>query len=155
MIRLEESIIMRIRNHYPLLSWLTWIICQVVMNLKCHYQKILVKTYWLNQWSLVRMTTKWNHCLRLEKWILMTFLLDSSQMLISDMIVWWRALAIWPRNRLVWCIGIILVVTTGGRYSMLKLSFVGYSWLIHSSGDCYHVPELPTRLLNCTTLWWC
>ena len=46
----------------------------------------------------------------------------TSQMLISDMIVWWRALAIWPRNRPVWGIGIILIVTTGGRYSMLKLS---------------------------------
>ena len=46
----------------------------------------------------------------------------TSQMLISDIIVWWRALAIWPRNRLVWGIGIVLIVTTGGMYTMLKLS---------------------------------
>ena len=60
--------------------------------------------------------------------ILRVYVADSfrftSQMLISDMIVWWRALAIWPRNRLVWGIGIILIVTTGGRYLMLKLFVV-------------------------------
>ena len=37
-------------------------------------------------------------------------------MLLSDIIVWWRALAIWPRNKLVWAIGIVLLVTTGGTY---------------------------------------
>ena len=50
-----------------------------------------------------------------------------SQMLISDMIVWWRALVIWPGNKLVWGTGIVLIATTGGMYSMLKFFAVRVS----------------------------
>ena len=49
------------------------------------------------------------------------------QMLISDMIVWWRALVIWPRNKLVLGTGVVFIVTTGGRYSTLKLFVVRVS----------------------------
>ena len=35
-------------------------------------------------------------------------------MVISDTIVWWRAIVIWQRNKLVLVLGIVLLSTTGG-----------------------------------------
>ncbi len=36
------------------------------------------------------------------------------QVTIGDAIVWWRALVVWQRNRVVCAIGVILVLTTFG-----------------------------------------
>ena len=58
-----------------------------------------------------------NECAAFRKLICFLSLISfKPQMLLSDIIVWWRALAIWPRNKLVWAIGIVLLVTTGGTY---------------------------------------